>query len=1796
MAAARSLDNTYSNEEDESAVLLVHTEYGKDKVGSSFLHRQVVETIREREPDIPVFSTVLHATEKDKQDAQEDGVELILPKLEPGDKRTDPTPDWLTFDHRSKYPDLPTKVRSIVGHADVTSRAAINIKDGRCPEAKVVLIYNDTSEDTQGNEKVATVNNSALQNAQEADVVFSVGNKVFDHFENQFRATDKQPKHFEFLPRPSKRFEHTKASYKDTKTMTVLSIGRVKSVHNLKGHDLVTKALDTAAGKRNMECHIRGINEEDFQASDKDILQTHFKTTHLKRTLHPYGTLTDLHNDMLKAHLGLIPSEEEPFELAGLDAIAAGIPVLVSDKSGLADFMTKISPEFCYSVVNIEGNEEDKVKQWAKRIEQSLSNCETEFERAARCRDKLLSAKYWEESHQQLICSCIQTGGPSREADEDTVTERTDQSGTEEMGLTEAPAQGASTILYQAAIPQLVGGPPLLPVVVDIIAQVLPSVKTPGDMLVLASALETLSTVTESGDETLSNSLLKQIKSRTKNIKDLKKVMKALKKLERFKGIKVIYVEEGSLIFYLQCTDMSGLGDLWFMYRNGELDNLLHSSLVSEETLQQLHAESISVKSTINIEDFRKALVYLITTCSAKGEPTSRLPQEYPLYEPRTHTTTSVLDVLHLDGTSLTRSPGKQQELHIPSTAQTGDSEDHLGTKLGDQPVAGATASPVIADQHRSTGVQVEQMTSELALHTSVRPKDIQRLRAGSKLSTASIGSAESLLSMRTTHSTGTSQSADTGYATASILSEEDRIRTSSKSAFKIRDDEDPQVNLNLLLAELNTLAVKRNKLQQFELYCQIGDLYRTKLHDLKPALQYYKNMLECSQELSEDTKQAKAYNRLGIIYGRLGKQQKAFRNHERALLIDKFNFKLKRHSDICEAYKKQASSLALSGQGSDAKANYEFALAVAMEAENKTEQMDIYCKLGDLHREQLHEPQESHKYYTEMLALARDMGRKDRERLAYNKLGLACGDMQDYEAALEWDKKYLKMCQESGDKVGQTTAHENVAGSYKALGKLHLARSHYQSAMTIAKETGNKTEQMDIYFELGDLHREQLHEPQESHKYYTEMLALARDLGRKDREGAAYNGLGVACWNMQDYEAALEWCQKDLKVSHECGDKTAQITANKNIADTYKSQSKLNLAGSHYQSALTIAIEAGNKTEQMDIYLELGDLHREQLHEPQESHKYYTEMLALARDLGRKDREGAAYNKLGGACWNMQDYEAALEWCQKDLKVSQEIGDKTGQLTAHNNIADSYKVLDKLDLARSHYQSAMTIAMETGNKTRQMDIYWKLGDLHREQLHEPQESHKYYTEMLALARDLGRKDRERLAYNRLRQACGDMQDYEAALEWDKKYLKMSQESGDKTAQITAHQNTAGSYKTLGKLGLARSHYQSAMTIAMETGNKNQQMDIYFELGDLHREQLHEPQEAHKYYTEMLALARDLGRKDDETLAYNRLGHACGNMQDYETALEWDKKYLKMSKESGDKTVQISANNNIADSYKALGKLDLARSHYQSAMTIAMETGNKTEQMKIYLKLGDLHREQLHKPQESHKYYTEMLALARDLGRKDRERLAYNRLGLTCEDMQDYEAALEWNKKYLKMSQESGDKTVQITAHKNIAATYKALGKLDLARSHYQLAMTIAMETENKTRQMDIYLELGDLHWEQLHEPQESHKYYTEMLALARDLGRKDKERQAYNRLGLACGDMQDYEAALEWNKKYLKMSQESGDKTGQITAHKSMAEFYKALGKLDLVRSHYQSAITIAMETGNKQTQEVIAKKLANL
>eukprot|EP00058_Branchiostoma_floridae_P020570 XP_002606060.1 hypothetical protein BRAFLDRAFT_92079 [Branchiostoma floridae] len=395
---------------DNPAVLLLSEVYGALRGGFSTIYRRLAAVLREREPDIPLFSAILEATEDDEENAKHDGVELLLPKVDPGDERTAPSLHWLTFDHRVKYPHLPPNVKTIVGHTDGTSRAACGIKKDRCPEATVVLFIDDIPEETEqykGDEEAMGIGkkeDSILEDAHQAGIVLSFGDRVFNHFKNQFRAipANKRPQHILFYPRPSKTFENADAEYIDTETMVVLCIGVVTGVEKLKGLDLAVEALSIVAAKIPVKLRVRGVDKDD-QVS-KAILKL-CKSANLQISFLPYGTQKDICKDMLQSHLVLMPSRAEPFGFVGLEAIAVGVPVLVSDKSGLADLINKFAPRYhnCIVKTDVHGYDQMSAAHWAACIEKVLDHCKAEFETAASLKKELLSTRYWEDSERQFI-------------------------------------------------------------------------------------------------------------------------------------------------------------------------------------------------------------------------------------------------------------------------------------------------------------------------------------------------------------------------------------------------------------------------------------------------------------------------------------------------------------------------------------------------------------------------------------------------------------------------------------------------------------------------------------------------------------------------------------------------------------------------------------------------------------------------------------------------------------------------------------------------------------------------------------------------------------------------------------------------------------------------------------------------------------------------------------------------------------------------------------------------------------------------------------------------------------------------------------------------------------------------------------------------------------------------------------------------------------------------------------------------------------------------------------------------
>ncbi|XP_078620209.1 uncharacterized protein LOC144887096 isoform X2 [Branchiostoma floridae x Branchiostoma japonicum] len=391
-----------SGSSSKPVVLMINDEYGTRKGGISTIHRGMAFLLASK--GAKVYSTVLEATQEDRKDAEDDGVELILPEVEDDD--TAPNLKWLSRQHRTYYPNLPTEVDFILGHVNITSRAAKKIKEERLPEAKLVQVTHVIPEDVghyKSDARVLTIgdeSDSILEDLKHADVIFSVGPLLYDYYKSQTRQL--KP-HFEFLPEPSDIFSRAEMTYVDTETKVVLSIGRVKGVERLKGYDLAARSMGIVIDYLpHTKWRGRGVTAEDFPES-KAIIQGNMEKGKFNFTPLKYGTQEDLSKDMQQAHVVLMPSRAEPFGLVGLEAIAAGVPVLISHKSGLAWFLRSQDLDFDRLIVEIEDDDEEASKTLAKRIIKILKDGNREFQAARRLKEKLLVSRYWEASHRQFL-------------------------------------------------------------------------------------------------------------------------------------------------------------------------------------------------------------------------------------------------------------------------------------------------------------------------------------------------------------------------------------------------------------------------------------------------------------------------------------------------------------------------------------------------------------------------------------------------------------------------------------------------------------------------------------------------------------------------------------------------------------------------------------------------------------------------------------------------------------------------------------------------------------------------------------------------------------------------------------------------------------------------------------------------------------------------------------------------------------------------------------------------------------------------------------------------------------------------------------------------------------------------------------------------------------------------------------------------------------------------------------------------------------------------------------------------
>ncbi|XP_070561900.1 uncharacterized protein [Ptychodera flava] len=365
--------------EPPPGALFVNDKWDLNDCGLTGFHRTLIQDFcaRKRIDDkmaIKIYSTVADVTISDQQrvDAENCGVTLIpAVRKERAEPETDrPRLDWL-FYHEIYFPDLCKleNIKHVIGYAPKSALAAADIKESVFSDAELVLI-NHAYEDRNclwevGKKKLSE---KMLEMAGEADVIFSIGPKMHQHFVNEYRATFAGRElstipHEELFPMPRRSFfDKDPVLQDDISSHHILTYGQIETKEALKRCVTLATSLSSTANKiqgvhpSQPTWKIQGVSSRPDKTEIKH-LKHKMKTCKIEATFDPSYTAKALQTSLHQSHLCLPASCYREYGFCGLEAMATGIPTCAFDDSELGRLVSKHLPMHADSCVARNGHE-----------------------------------------------------------------------------------------------------------------------------------------------------------------------------------------------------------------------------------------------------------------------------------------------------------------------------------------------------------------------------------------------------------------------------------------------------------------------------------------------------------------------------------------------------------------------------------------------------------------------------------------------------------------------------------------------------------------------------------------------------------------------------------------------------------------------------------------------------------------------------------------------------------------------------------------------------------------------------------------------------------------------------------------------------------------------------------------------------------------------------------------------------------------------------------------------------------------------------------------------------------------------------------------------------------------------------------------------------------------------------------------------------------------------------------------------------------------------------------------------
>ena len=371
-------------------VTLLSSEWKSSKGGLSTINRELAIQLA-KHPKLEVSVYLPNCTEEDRRVASSHNVQLIKAKELPGFEPD----DWLASLPENHLPHC------VIGHGVHLGRQIPLIQ--RHHHCKWIQVVHTVPEGlgmfktyADAISKAAKKHQAEVKLCELADQVVAVGPKLSDAYSRYLRSCQKDQDVLNLTPSIFTEFFEVKQATEERNTFQVLVFGRGDNEDfEIKGYDIAVQAVAEMKDASYQLMFVGAPKKKEEEVREK-LVQLGISSSQLVVRCF-IESREELAGVFQETDLAIMPSRTEGFGLTALEALSAGLPVLVSGNSGLGEALKEV-PNGSHFVVNSEDP-----KTWAEAIG-SIRQKDRNLRLAE---SKLLREQYAEKYSWQKQCNVL---------------------------------------------------------------------------------------------------------------------------------------------------------------------------------------------------------------------------------------------------------------------------------------------------------------------------------------------------------------------------------------------------------------------------------------------------------------------------------------------------------------------------------------------------------------------------------------------------------------------------------------------------------------------------------------------------------------------------------------------------------------------------------------------------------------------------------------------------------------------------------------------------------------------------------------------------------------------------------------------------------------------------------------------------------------------------------------------------------------------------------------------------------------------------------------------------------------------------------------------------------------------------------------------------------------------------------------------------------------------------------------------------------------------------------------------